>query len=172
MAIKKDSFVSMHFVLKDNEGKIIDSSQKDEPIDFIFGYDFLVKGLDKALEGKKKGDSFDVVISPEEGYGVKNEQLVYQIDSLEFGDLNNELLVGQELQMEQEDGSFIVRVTSIDGDKITLDGNHPLADKTLHFSIEILEEREAEEDEIKTFLDYLENGCDCDDDCGDDCHCH
>ncbi|HBD94409.1 MAG: hypothetical protein A2015_09030 [Spirochaetes bacterium GWF1_31_7] len=152
MVIQKDKFVTIHYDLLDDKDVIIDSSREEEPLDFIQGYGFLVEGLQNEMEGKKKGDSFQTVVSPELGYGVRDESLVFVLNKSDFGDQVDKIHIGQELELNSENGEFVVTVTAMTKESITLDGNHPLAGMPLKFNIDVLNVRDASEEEIEDFL--------------------
>ena len=147
MNISKNSAVTMHYALKNDNGDDLGSSQGHEPMAYLHGCDNIVPGLEKALDGKKAGDKISAVVSPEEGYGVKNEDGIKKIDKDRFeGD--EEISVGMQIQVDIEGNVSIASVTEIGEKEITLDLNHPLAGVTLHFEIEIMDVREATEDEL------------------------
>ena len=147
MTITKGSVVLFDYTLTDDERDIIDSSKEGGPIAYLHGEGQIVKGLEKVMEGKKTGDSFSVTVSPEEAYGLPDAAkiAVVSADHIEGGD---ELEEGMQLEASNEQGEQIVVVSKIEGDKVTLDGNHPLAGMTLHFDITIREVRAATAEEI------------------------
>ena len=79
MQIAADSVVLIHYTLKDDDGKVLDSSAGGEPLAYIQGHGNLVSGLEKALEGKTQGNRLEVTVAPEEGYGTRNETLVQRV---------------------------------------------------------------------------------------------
>jgi len=140
MTAQQGSTVKVHYTgtLKE-DGSQFDSSEGREPLEFKLGEGMVIAGFEKAVIGKSVGDSVSVEIPPEEGYGSPNDQLVFQVRKDQIPP-NVELEEGIMLEIRSEDGSpAYVRVTDFDEEMVTLDGNHPLAGKTLCFAIELVE---------------------------------
>ncbi len=147
MQIEKNKVVSIHYTLKNDEGQIMDTSDGRDPLVFIHGNGGLISGLETELNNKKTGDKFEAIISPENAYGMYNEEAIHQVPLSGFqGD--DELKEGMQVQLEGPDGVSIAAVTKIEGDQVTLDLNHPMAGKTLHFSIEVMDIRDATKEEL------------------------
>ena len=148
MKVGKDKVVLMHYTLKNDKGDVIDSSDGADPLPFLQGHGNIIPGLESALEGSKVGDKLDVSIKPEEGYGERMKDAIQEIPSSALQGVD-EVKVGMQLQSQDKDGNaFLVSVTKIEDDKITVDGNHPLAGQTLHFSVSIESIRKAEAEEL------------------------
>lgn len=147
MDIQKGNVVGMHYTLRNDEGEIIDTSQGRDPLMFLQGFGNIIAGLETELEGKKLGDKLDVVVEPEQGYGVRHEQLIQQVPSEAFQGVD-ELQIGMQFQAQTEQGPIPIRIIAIEGDQVTIDGNHELAGVRLHFSVSIESIREATEEEI------------------------
>lgn len=147
MTVTKGKVVQMSYVLKNTKGDELDRSDEGSSFEYLHGAQQIVPGLENALEGLKKGDKKKVSVSPAEGYGEINPQLRVIVPRSEFAK-EMKLAVGMEFQAQLEDGPAILRIHSIDGDKVTVDGNHPLAGETLHFDIEIVGVRDATKEEI------------------------
>ena len=148
MKVGKDKVVLMHYTLKNDAGDVIDSSDGADPLPFLQGHGNIIPGLESALEGSKVGDKLDVSIEPEEGYGERIKDAIQEIPSSALQGVD-EVKVGMQLQSQDKDGNaFLVTVTKIEDDKITVDGNHPLAGQTLHFSVSIESIRKAEAEEL------------------------
>ena len=148
MKVGKDKVVLMHYTLKNDAGDVIDSSDGADPLPFLQGHGNIIPGLESALEGSKVGDKLDVSIKPEEGYGERMKDAIQEIPSSALKGVD-EVKVGMQLQSQDQDGNeFLVTVTKIEDDKITVDGNHPLAGETLHFSVSIESIRKAETEEL------------------------
>ena len=147
MTITTDTVVLFDYTLTDDDHEIIDSSKDGGPLAYLHGTGQIVKGLEKAMEGRKPGDSFKISVSPEEGYGLPDPEkiAVVSADQIEGGD---ELEEGMQLEASSDQGEQIVVVTKIEGNKVTLDGNHPLAGMNLHFDITIREVRTATAEEL------------------------
>ena len=147
MSITRDQVVSIHYTLKDDAGDIIDSSPGGEPLAYLHGHGNLVPGLERELTGKHAGDKLQVTVSPADGYGEYDQALVQRVPRRALKGLAN-LKVGMRLQAQTGHGARAVTVTQIAGDLVTLDGNHPLAGKSLHFQVEVAEVRAATEAEL------------------------
>jgi len=146
--ITADRVVTIHYTLKDDSGAVLDSSSGGEPLAYIQGHGNLVAGLEKALEGKPDGTTLAVVVPAAEGYGVRDEGLIQRVPKRSLqgaGDIKK----GMQFQARTEDGMRVFTVAAVVGDMITLDGNHPLADQTLHFDVEVVGVREATREELE-----------------------
>jgi FKBP-type peptidyl-prolyl cis-trans isomerase SlyD len=143
MQITKHKVASIHYTLTDNDGKILDSSSGREPLTYIQGIGNLIPGMEEGLEGKSKGEKLSLKISPEKGYGVKDEALTQRVPRTAFG--GQEVKVGMQFQTNQ---GGVVTVTHAGLSEITVDANHPLAGVELNFAVEIMDIRLATEDEI------------------------
>lgn len=144
MEISRNKVAAIHYTLRDNDGNILDSSEGREPLYYIHGIGNLIQGMEDGLEGKIKGDKFDIKISPERGYGDLNPQLIQEVPVEAFG--------GQEVKEGMRfktDRGTVVRVTEVGSEKITVDANHPLAGVELNFAVEVMEVRNATEDELQ-----------------------
>ena len=142
MSITHDQVVSIHYTLRDEAGEIIDSSPAGEPLAYLHGHGNLVPGLERELAGKGVGDKLQVTLSPADGYGEHDPKLVQQVPRRALKGIAN-LRVGMRLQAQSDGGGHAVTVSRIAGDLVTLDGNHPLAGKKLHFEVEVAEVRAA-----------------------------
>lgn len=148
MTIAKDCTVAFDYTLKDENGIVLDTTDGAEPLEYIHGRDGLIAGLEKALEGKEAGAELkDIVIQPADAYGEYLPQLVAEVERSSFPE-GIEIEKDMQFEAEGPDGIQIVTVTKVSGDKITVDGNHPLAGKTLHFDVRILAVREATEEDF------------------------
>jgi len=144
--ITADRVVLIHYTLKDDAGAVIDSSAGAEPLAYIQGHGNLVAGLEKALEGKQDGDAVTVSVAPAEGYGKYDAGLIQRVPRRAMQGAG-EIKKGMQFQARTDDGMRMFTVTAVVGDMVTLDGNHPLADKTLHFDVQIVNVREATAEE-------------------------
>jgi len=149
MTVKKDAVVEMHYTLKNDAGEVVDSSKGQDPMPFIQGRGNIIPGLEKALEGMKVGDTCDVSVKPEDGYGVHHAEGIQEIPKEALQGIEN-LEIGMELQSQDEQGNpFIVRVEEIKDDVVIINANHPLSGQTLHFNVSIESVREATANELE-----------------------
>ncbi len=147
MHIEKNRVVSFNYTLRDEQGTVIDSSSGRGPLSYLHGKGNIIPGLEQALSGKAAGDALDVTVAPEQGYGVRDERLVQIVAKAKFGEVEG-LAPGMQVRATGAQGPRIVTVVSVDRDFVTVDGNHPLAGRTLHFSLEVAEVRKATHEEI------------------------
>jgi FKBP-type peptidyl-prolyl cis-trans isomerase SlyD len=143
MQIAKHKVASIHYTLTDNDGKVLDSSAGREPLHYIQGIGNLIPGMEEGLEGKKQGDKVNLKVSPEKGYGVKDDKMVQRVPRSAFG--GGEIKKGMQFQTDQ---GQVVTVTEVGLNEITVDANHPLAGVELNFAVEVISIREATEDEL------------------------
>lgn len=146
MQIKENAVVQIHYTLKEDSGKILDSSLGKEPLEYIHGTHTIVSGLENALENKKAGDTFNVSIAPSEGYGEFDKRLILEVPRSSFP--NAEVRAGMTFYANTPAGVLPFRVQSVKENSVVIDGNHELAGKTLHFEIEVVSVREALEEEL------------------------
>jgi len=149
LMIGKHSVVSIHYTLKDDEGEVMDSSDGREPLAYLHGANNLIPGLESELQGKTSGASFQVTIEPKDAYGELSEELVQTI-SKEMFQGAEEITPGMTFIAQGEGGQQRqVRVVEVEGDDVKIDANHPMAGKTLHFDVEVVEVREATPQELE-----------------------
>ena len=114
MIIAQNRVVQMHYLLTDEEGRTIDSSEGNEPLAYIQGIGNVIPGLEDALEGKAKGDKLKVTIAPEDGYGQRLDELVQTVAKEGFkSEEGEELAAGMQVQIETNNGPSIAMVTKI-----------------------------------------------------------
>jgi peptidylprolyl isomerase len=131
--------VRVHYEGQLSDGTIFDSSLEREPIEFILGQDTVIPGFEDAVIGMEAGESKDVSIPPEEGFGEYSEDLVVDIEKTILPpEINPELGMQLEVSSEEETPR-VFTIADIVEDSITLDGNHPLAGKEIAFKITLLE---------------------------------
>lgn len=147
MQVSENKVVSIHYTLRNDAGEVIDSSAGRAPLRYLHGVGNIIPGLEKALEGKTSGDRVDVNIAPEEAYGERDESLVQVVPRSAFEGVE-EIEPGMQFQAQTPAGRQILTVVEVQDDRVVVDGNHPLAGETLHFSVEITEVREATEEEL------------------------
>ncbi|MBN1523784.1 MAG: peptidylprolyl isomerase [Spirochaetales bacterium] len=146
MEIKKDMAVSIHYTLKDIDGKVLDTSENNEPLKYLHGYGQMIPGVENSLEGKKIGDSLEVTVEPKDGYGEYDERLIAKVEKAKIN-ADIKLEAGMPLQAETGEGVHVLYVKKIEGEDVYLDGNHPLAGIPLHFSLSVVDVQEATEEE-------------------------
>ena len=148
MQIAKDTVVSMHYTVSDETGEIESSLKSGQPIQALIGHGGIIPGLEKALIGHEVGDQVAADIHPAEAYGERKEGQMQRVPKKYFRD-GARLKPGMITNLAmKEGGQRSVVVVKVGSSVIDVDLNHPLAGKTLHFDVEILEIREASAEEI------------------------
>ncbi len=147
MQVSENKVVSFHYTLKNDAGEVLDSSEGRDPLTYLHGAGNIIPGLEKALEGKDAGDHVEVSVAPEEAYGNRNDALVQSVPRSAFEGVD-EILPGMQFQAQTPNGMQILTVMKVEEDVVVVDGNHPLAGETLHFSVDITDVREATEEEL------------------------
>ena len=147
MKVANNAMVTFDYVLYDDRGNVLDTSEGKEPLSYLHGSGQIVPGLEQTLNGKQAGDEFQVQIDSSEGYGERNEALKWEAPRQEFESIED-LSEGTILSVGTDSGDITVTVTRITDDTVTIDGNHPLAGMALNFSIVVKAVRESSVDEI------------------------
>ena len=153
MKIADKTVVQMHYTLTSDEGRVIDSSEGRDPLQYIQGMHMIVAGLEKAMYGHEVGDKFNVKVIPAEGYGIYDERMTQVVPANVF-QCEAPLEVGMQFYAQTPAGPMPIRIKSIDGDKVTIDANHELAGQNLNFAIEVVEVREATAEDLAPFQQH------------------
>ncbi len=139
--------VSLAYVLT-VDGEEIARTEPGETMDYLHGAENIVPGLEAALAGKKVGDKFSVTLEPGDAYGEYDEENVEELDREDVPQAD-ELEKGMVIEVEDEEGFvYLAFVREVGADTVTLDYNPPLAGKTLTYQVEVLEIREADDEEL------------------------
>ena len=186
MKISKNSVVAISYELI-VDGSLADKAVAEKPLEYIHGTGMLLPRFEEELEGKQEGDDFAFVLSPEEGYGVHNPEYVFDLPIEAFaidGEVRRDLLqLGRTIPMLNSAGQVVQgTIREIREEAVTMDFNHPMAGKVLHFSGKVESVREASEKELTEGLhgEYLpQEGCHCkgryhkgeEGGCEGDCNC-
>lgn len=141
--IENNKVVRVHYTgtLPDT-GEVFDSSEGREPLTFLVGHRQMIPGFERELMGKELGEKVEFTLSPEDAYGEHNPDAIQQVPLEMFGGIKPE--IGMTLMSDM--GPF--RVTEVGDELITVDFNHALAGKSLTFNVEVVELRDATEEEI------------------------
>lgn len=147
MQVSKDKVAVLDYVLKDDAGTVVDQSQGGE-FAYLHGANNIIKGLEDALEGKTAGESLSVTIPPAEAYGERDENQIQEVGRSMFPP-EVEIQVGMQFQAQSPDGQMmVVTVSGVEGETVTVDGNHPMAGQTLHFDVTVVDVRDASAEEL------------------------
>ena len=173
MTIQDEKVVALTYVLR-VDGEVKDQATEDSPLEFIYGLGYLLPKFEEYLLGKTVGDTFEFVLSPGEGYGVYDKQAVIELPKAIFeidGKIQEQLLVvGQVIPMMNQAGGVIPgKVVAVADNSVTMDFNHELAGKELHFTGKVTGIRDATDKELEEGL-HGERACthDCSS-CGGGC---
>ncbi|MBQ6072751.1 MAG: peptidylprolyl isomerase [Bacteroidales bacterium] len=152
MTIQDEKVVSLSYTLL-VDGEVKDSAAEENPLEFIYGLGYLLPKFEEYLLGKEVGDTFEFVLSPEEGYGVYDNQAVIDLPKHIFeidGKIQEQLLIpGQVIPMMNQAGGVIPgKVVEVSADSVKMDFNHDLAGKELHFTGKVTAIRDATEKEL------------------------
>ena len=148
MQLTKHKVATINYTLKDKDENVLDES-KDGSFSYLHGANNIIPGLEKALDGKQAGEKVKVVIEPEEAYGERSLEKIQRVPREMFPE-GVELKEGMQFQAASANGApVIVTVTAVESDEVVVDGNHPMAGKQLHFQVELVDVRDASEEEIE-----------------------
>lgn len=147
MQVADNMAVSIHYTLTNDDGDVIDSSAGGEPLVYLHGNGNIISGLEQALRGKSVGETFNVRIDAKDAYGEFMEDRI-QIIGREMFEGIDQVEVGMQFHADVSSGPGIVTVVKVDGDGITIDGNHPLAGVPLTFAVEVINVRGATQEEL------------------------
>lgn len=135
---KQGDKVKVHYIGTLEDGSQFDSSEGREPLEFVLGEGMVIEGFEKAVTGMEPGDSCSISIPPEEAYGERNEELIFRVEREQMPpelDPEEDMV----LEVQTEHGPAQLTVVAVEGDIVTLDGNPPLAGKTLNFELSLVE---------------------------------
>jgi FKBP-type peptidyl-prolyl cis-trans isomerase SlyD len=138
--------ISFHYTLTDPDGKQLDSSQGRQPLSYLEGVGQIIPGLEQELKTMSPGDKQQVQVAAKDAYGDRDTEQVFKVSMDKMP--TSEVSVGDRFRTGEGDHAPVVTVTEVEGDTVTLDGNHPLAGVDLTFDIEVTEIRDATEDEL------------------------
>jgi len=149
MEVEKNKVVTIHYTLTNDEGQVLDTSVGKNPLKYLHGNKNLIEGLEKELLGKKVGDKLHVVIEPAEAYGERRDDLVQEVPREAFQGVED-IQPGMQFNAQAPDGlTYVVTVTNVGEEKITIDANHDLAGVRLTFDVEVMDIRNATDEEIE-----------------------
>ncbi len=139
MKVKKNCLVRVQYRITDDEGHEIDSSSPNYPLEFVCGRGDVISGLERGVIGLEPGGKKRITIAPEDAYGPHNPAHVKTLPRAAFP-VNMELVEGTRFSYRSDKGAEVMyRVKEIRADSIVADYNHPLAGKTLHYDVTVVE---------------------------------
>ncbi|MDX1800307.1 MAG: peptidylprolyl isomerase [Marinobacter sp.] len=145
--MQRPAVYTVHYRLKNRAGEVIDTSEGGEPLTFLQGSGSVIQGIQEAVKGRGPGDCLEVTVPPEMAYGEHDPELVRKVPRSAFEGVED-LRVGMKFQTNTGAEAQIVQVVGIDGKLVRVDANHPLAGFTLYFDLEIVQVREATDEEL------------------------
>ena len=147
--VRDGKVVIFNYTLRNEEGEVLDASEPGDPMAYLHGAENIVPGLEEKMGGRVVGDRFEAIVPPELGYGLREEPGLRALPRAAFPD-EVDLVAGMELALEDDEGDIVpIWIADVREDAVIVDINHPLADQTLHFAIEIVAIRDASESEIE-----------------------
>jgi FKBP-type peptidyl-prolyl cis-trans isomerase SlyD len=147
MQVAKDRVVRFHYTLSRADGQDIESSRGGAPMATLWGVGAMIPGVERALEGRSAGDSFEIEVAPEDGYGPRRDELVQRIPKKYFRQ-SERLKPGMVTEVQTGQGARAVTVLKVGMSVVDVDGNHPLAGQPLRFAIEVVDVRDATSEEL------------------------
>jgi FKBP-type peptidyl-prolyl cis-trans isomerase SlyD len=148
MTVADDIVVSLDYTLRLDDGQVVDTSTRAEPLEFLQGRGQIIHGLEQELYGMHVGEEKEVVVDPAEGYGDFDPN-AFQLIPLDAFPPDVELEPGMGIELMSESGEpFVALVSKIGPEGVTLDFNHPLAGETLYFTIKIADLRQPTSEEM------------------------
>ena len=135
--VKKGDRVKFNYSLTLKDGKVFESNMGQAPLEITVGKGKAIKGLENGLIGMSPGQTKTLVVKPADGYGAKDPAFVWTVPAGELP-AGTAAAAGTEVGFARADGSRVEgKITRIDGDQVTVDGNHPLAGRNLTFEIKL-----------------------------------
>ena len=148
MIAEKNKVVSFHYTLRNSADEEMESSREKDPMIYLHGASNIITGLEKAMQGHAVKDTFTATLEPEDAYGIRNEKNVQRVPLKRLKGIGK-ISVGQILNLKTNKGQVQVTVLKVGRFNVDVDGNHPLAGVQLTFDVEIMDIRDATEEEIK-----------------------
>jgi FKBP-type peptidyl-prolyl cis-trans isomerase SlyD len=147
MKIEKDRVVRFHYTVGEVGQPSTESSLGSDPLAILIGHGNIIPGLEKAMEGHEAGESFSVDVAAADAYGERREGLTQRIAKKHFGE--QRLTAGMQVVLQTDHGPRAVTIEKVGMSVVDVDLNHPMAGKSLHFDIEVVEVREASAEELE-----------------------
>lgn len=140
--------VTFHYTLRDPSGQVLDTSAGGEPVTYLEGAGQVIDGVDEQLRAIGAGEKPRLVVPAAKAYGERDPEQVQQVSRAQLP-IEGELHVGDQFQAGEDRFAPVVTVVGVEGDRVTLDANHPLAGVELTFDVEVVAVRPATEEELQ-----------------------
>jgi len=147
MQATRGTVVSFNYILTDDSGAVIDSSEGGAPLQYLHGYDNIIPGLESALEGAEQGYKATVVVEPADGYGEMDGEAIFEVERDKFPE-EMDIFPGMQFVGETQNGDVPLTVVEVKEGAVIVDANHPLAGERLHFDVEVVDVRPASNEEL------------------------
>ena len=158
MIISKDCVAIIDYILKGDDGDVLDDSQNGEFV-YLHGAQNIIPGLEEALVGKQAGDQVAVSLEPKDAYGERDPERI-QVVPRDMFETDEEIVPGMQFNAQSPEGQMmVITVSEVDDDEVTIDGNHAMAGMNLHFDVNVIEVREATAEELEHGHVHAEGGC-------------
>ena len=146
--VEQDSVVSVMYTGTFPEsGEVFDSNVNQQPLVFLVGHGNMIEGFEQEMLGAAMGETREFTLTPERAYGSRDDANVQSIPRSQFPE-GMELEVGMVLGAQSDQGPMQFTVVDVNDEIVIVDLNHQMAGHTLHFSVEVVEIREATSDEL------------------------
>ena len=135
-SVSNGKVISLEYTVKLEDGQLVDTNVGQDPLTYTQGANQIIRGVEAAVEGMEVGQTKQVVVSPTEGYGDRDPNAVHEVPKAK---IPQEAKIGTMLHGKDANGREIrPTVSAINADTVILDFNHPLAGKTLHFDLKVV----------------------------------
>jgi len=145
MKIEDNSVVRFHYTVSEPGQPALETSREREPLAILIGHGNIIPGLEAAMKGREAGETFQVTVSPAEAYGERRDGMMQRVPRKHFKDAK--LVPGMQVVLPTEMGPRAMTVAKVGMSVVDVDLNHPMAGKTLSFDVELVEVREASDEE-------------------------
>ena len=145
MIVENNKIVSIHYILKNEAGEVLQENKDHDPEEYLHGAGNLVAGLERALEGMKVNEVMELIIPADDAYGPVEKSLIIDVPNTEFEDIDS-IHEGDHIQLFDGTDAVVVEMYE---DHVVVDANHPLAGQTLYYTIKVSGIRDAREEEIE-----------------------
>ena len=149
MKVANDKVVTLEYTLSDAGGQVLDSSDGKEALSLIHGRGSVFPAIEEAIAGHNMGERLTLELTPEQSYGQHDPRLIRQVPRSNFGG-DGDIEPGMQFLRLIDGERYIVTVSAVEGDQITIDANHPLAGKHLRFDLVITGVRNALDEELRS----------------------
>ena len=174
--IEQDKVAAVHYTGTYPDGEEFDSSKGKEPLHFLVGHQQMISGFEEEMMGAAAGEKREFTLTPDRAYGERQEGAIQKVAKTDFGENAEMLEVGMMMGAQTPQGMMPFTISEINGDEVTIDFNHQMAGKTLRFSVEVVEIRDATSEELAHGHVHGPGGHHHEepksDDCGPGCGCH